>query len=653
VETTSRPAEVGRQSSGESTTPVYVVWYKWSDLRIDDHEPLRWAHAQALANSGKVLHIHMLEEIFFGKSLVGALPRCGDLRARFWLESVEDLANSLAKMDSSLLVLPARTAASCFQEVVIPALAQSGFRLEAVTTHREVCEEELRTEAAVRRVLQGAGARFELFWGGLTVHHIDDLGFDPSNRREMPQLYQPFLKAVKGQRLRKPYPPPQDVAGALPLTLDQQQKTLSAAFASAGAKVHEGDLDQRARASWTGGEAQATERLAAYAWKEDRLRRYVGASDSMHPGSDNAINSTTRLSPWLAFGCISPRRVMAEVQRYEKQRCKNRSTYWVYHELVFRDFFRFSCLTWGSSLFKLGGPFKVTGLEWSRDLRLLDRWIQGRTGFPFVDAGMRELAATGYMSHLHRQCCASFLIRDLRLDWRLGAEYFESVLVDYTPDANWGNWAYRTLPRPQLVKRGCPCKRHLSTLEILSWPCVHDPELEHTLLWVPELRSLAADLAREPWRRRGKLGERVWVMPEKDSPLWFTAVNRVNWPEYQAMMSGWAWTVTFDSLPKAASGQPVDGANPDGAEYPDPIVPPLCLEIDLSKIPVDHSWGDTPQEKRPHVAGSSQPQGDIKWARASKGKGKAKGKGKTWRHDWKSEGEWSSDAYAHGMHAGA
>ena len=64
---------------------------------------------------------------------------------------------------------------------------------------------------------------------------------------------------------------------------------------------------------------------------------------------------------------------------------------------------------------------------------------------------MRELAITGYMSHLHRQCCAAYLVRDLQLDWRMGAEHFEACLLDHTPDANWGNWAYRILPRPCLV----------------------------------------------------------------------------------------------------------------------------------------------------------------------------------------------------------
>ncbi|CAE8602730.1 unnamed protein product, partial [Polarella glacialis] len=209
-------------------------------------------------------------------------------------------------------------------------------------------------------------------------------------------------------------------------------------------------------ADWKGGEMSALAYLQRYVWTDDKLKDHVGASNSMQSGEKNAINSTSRLSPWIAFGCISPRKVVYEVRQYEKARGKSKSSYWVYHELIFRDFFRFTVPLWGKTLFSLNGPYDVTKLRWIRDQDLFDRWREGKTGYPFVDAGMRELAATGTISHLHRQCCAAFLVRDLRLDWRLGAEHFEATLLDYTPDANWGNWAYRILPRPQLLNAGFP-----------------------------------------------------------------------------------------------------------------------------------------------------------------------------------------------------
>ena len=186
------------------------------------------------------------------------------------------------------------------------------------------------------------------------------------------------------------------------------------------------------------------------------------------------------------------------------------------------------------------------------------------------------------MPHLLRQVCAAFLVRDLRLDWRWGAEWFESRLLDYTPDANWGNWGYRILPVPQILPLE---SHHLTSLEIMSWPIVHDPHLDYTLQWVPELREIhkshGAIFVREPWRIAPgyRRVARVDVRPKRDSPLWVMSVNRVNWPEYQQMMTGYAWKIVLGDQAKASS------------MYPLPLVPPLELEILYDKIPLDHSWG--------------------------------------------------------------
>ena len=146
------------------------------------------------------------------------------------------------------------------------------------------------------------------------------------------------------------------------------------------------------------------------------------------------------------------------------------------------------------------------------------------------------------MPHLLRQICTAFLVRDLRVDWRWGAEYFESTLVDYTPDANWGNWGYRILPIKQLLPLETS---HLTSLEALSWPVVHDPHLEYILKWVPELMAVAESsqnpvFVREPWRLASqyKRQKRINIKPRRDSPLWVMSVNRNNWPDYEQMMTG-------------------------------------------------------------------------------------------------------------------
>jgi hypothetical protein len=432
--------------------------------------------------------------------------------------------------------------------------------------------------------------------------------------------------------------------------------------------------------------------------------------------------SGTRLSPWLAFGCVTARQVMRRVQDCERRHGKvggggrpagkSGSTGARLHtELNFRDFLRFATYhLWGRTLFHLAGPFGLPlrgggAVAWRRDFEGLERWRRGATGFPFVDAGMRELRRTGYMSHLHRQCCAAFLVRDLQIDWRWGAEHFESCLVDYTPDANWGNWAYRILPRPGLAisreswlreshegaggagKKGKSAGRggmdaagsragkvaaaaaaavpdvpHISTMECVVWPVVHDCKLEHTLFWCPELSKLpSADLRREPWRVLGdatRAGRRIAVKPYKDSPLWFCAANRVNWgyeyswlpgggyvaEQWQEQQVGKAGKAAATAATAAATATAAAAAGPKnnggaascggagegrgtgsesgdpachgatatgtfvlGRDYPFPLVRPVNIEVRLDKLPVrGFAWGDSDAQERPHVKG-------LKW----------------------------------------
>ena len=157
-------------------------------------------------------------------------------------------------------------------------------------------------------------------------------------------------------------------------------------------------------------------------------------------------NYSSKFSPWLAAGCLSPRVIVAEVKKYEEQRIKNKDTYWMVVELHFRDYFKFYSLYHGSKIYHQWGPRGIKNrnisLEWSPNFELLQRWITGQTGNPFIDSNMIELNLTGFMSNRGRQIVASYLTRDLCVDWRYGAMYFESRLIDHDPALNWGNWTY-------------------------------------------------------------------------------------------------------------------------------------------------------------------------------------------------------------------
>ena len=227
---------------------------------------------------------------------------------------------------------------------------------------------------------------------------------------------------------------------------------------------------------------------------------------------------SSKFSPWLATGSISPRVIFAEIAKYERERVENDSTYWLFFELIWRDFFRFSAISFGDAFFKLGGPQgNPKKYPWKRDGALFYAWREGRTGYPLVDANMRELKATGFMSNRGRQIVASFLTRDLGLDWRLGASWFEECLLDYDPCSNWGNWCYAagvgSDPREDryfsLPKQGG----------------TYDPDAVYMKHWCPELKEVPADVLINPGRFdevvRTRYGVDEDVYPRPIVPLKF------------------------------------------------------------------------------------------------------------------------------------
>ncbi len=151
---------------------------------------------------------------------------------------------------------------------------------------------------------------------------------------------------------------------------------------------------------------------------------------------------STKFSPWLACGALSAPMIYAELKRFEAERGANDSTYWIWFELLWRDYFRYLHLQNGKKLYRKQGLGSVELATIPNNKQGLIRWCEGRTGEPLVDAGMRELAATGWLSNRMRQIVASYLIYDLGGDWRAGAAWFENQLIDYDVYSNQGNWLY-------------------------------------------------------------------------------------------------------------------------------------------------------------------------------------------------------------------
>ena len=152
-------------------------------------------------------------------------------------------------------------------------------------------------------------------------------------------------------------------------------------------------------------------------------------------------NTSSRLSAWLAHGCLSVRQAWHDTLEYEDIYGANESTYWLRFELLWREFFRWYSRQVGSTLFTETGEDNVSQVINSQP-GLFRNWCSGNTDIDIIDAAMRELKQTGWLSNRGRQLVASHLIYEYGLDWRLGAAWFESQLVDFDVASNWGNWAY-------------------------------------------------------------------------------------------------------------------------------------------------------------------------------------------------------------------
>jgi len=458
-----------------------IVWFR-NDLRLQDNVTLH----NAIQNAEIVFPVFCFDPRQFQDTEIG-LPKTGAFRAKFMLETVSNLRKSLQEIGSDLIVRQG------LPEKVIPQLASKIgatviYATKEVTSQEEVVERSLEEALLPERIL------FELHWQS-TLFHIDDIPWPIKN---LPDTFTSFRKeAERGTSVRKSLPEP---------------SKMRAPNGLAGGEIpgidelglSEPPSDQRSVLKYKGGEAEANQRLHYYFWEKDLLKTYKETRNQM---LGDAYSS--KFSAWLSIGAISPRVVYEEVKRYEKQRVKNKSTYWLIFELLWRDYFRFVAKKYGSRLFSVRG-LQDKGITYHNDIATFERWKHGETGVPFIDANMRELNASGYMSNRGRQNVASFLVKDLKVNWTWGASYFETLLVDYDVCSNWGNWNY--------VAGVGNDPREDRYFNIMSQAKRYDPQGEYVRHWIPELSEIPGKKVHFPDKVQEEHLEKAGVNLGRDYP---------------------------------------------------------------------------------------------------------------------------------------
>ena len=390
-----------------------LVWFK-TDLRIEDNETL----VKAIAQSEKVIPVYCFDESHFETTEYG-FKKTGSFRAQFLLESLQDLEGKLRELGSGLLIVQGKP------EVEIPKLVQE-YKVQKVFAKREVAFEEKQTENKVQTELFKLRCELDTF-STSTLYHAEDL---PFSIKDIPDVFTNFRKKTeKDATIRKPFEAPTKINSPAIPALDLP--TLEALG------VTKTTIDSRAVLLFKGGESEAIQRLQHYFYDTQCLSSYKETRNGM-VGADYS----SKFSPWLALGCISPRFIYAEIKKYEKQFGANDSTYWLVFELLWRDFFRFMFKKHQTKFFLYEGIKSEKVNSKSLNEKLFSQWMNGTTPSDFINANMLELQQTGFMSNRGRQNVASYFCNELNMDWRVGAAYFEEQLIDYDVCSNWGNWAY-------------------------------------------------------------------------------------------------------------------------------------------------------------------------------------------------------------------
>ena len=378
-----------------------VYWFR-NDLRLEDNP----AFLQACNEADYLLPIY-IHQAYFEEETLWGFPRVGEHRRVFLDQSLQDLSTQLRNRESDLLELSGDPL-GIFEKLC------SQIKADVIYCEQVEAPEELEQVARLR----DAGFQVDTIWQSSML----DPQFLPFTLQEMPDVFTQFRQQVEKHKLRfaKPVPAPQEIP---------QLPVLEISHSVAGITDH-----QTSDYLFHGGEQGARTHIHQYF--ERRLPDTYKQTRNQLIGMDYS----SKFSPWLALGCSSARTIAKQLSEYEVCFGANDGTYWLWFELLWRDYFRFLHFKFSTRLYRSKGLSQNPGNQFDAESFLL--WSSGNTGEGLVDAGMRQLQKTDYLSNRMRQIVASYWIYDMQGDWQAGAAWFESQLIDYDVYSNQGNWLY-------------------------------------------------------------------------------------------------------------------------------------------------------------------------------------------------------------------
>lgn len=424
--------------------PVHLVWHR-ADLRLHDQPALQGARQEAKQSGGIVLPVVIIDQNIFART---------DLTARrkaWFLGNARALREGYRETGSDLLVREGEPA-EVFREL-LGELEKHGLGAASLHLGRNFTPYAAKRDAQVRKVLEGAGVAV-VPCPGQYIHEPGEVLTDMGGRYG---VYSPFRRKWDSMKPPEPFGKPRQLSG-VPEKMKRGE-----------IPVMNSDIELP-----PAGEEAALRQLKEF------IKRYEEDYEKARnlPGQEH---SCSRLSMYFTIGVLSPR-LAAFHAGTQKWRA----------ELAWRDFLADileRCPEGAEEEYDL----KWRGFPWRDTETEFETWKRGETGYPWVDAGMRELRATGFMHNRVRMACASFLTKHLLIDWRLGEEYFRSQLLDADRAQNVGNWQW-------CAGCGVDPAPYFRIFNPVSQGEKFDPTGEYVRRWVPELAGVPDRFVHCPWQ---------------------------------------------------------------------------------------------------------------------------------------------------------
>lgn len=406
-----------------------IFWFK-RDLRTDDNTGLY----HAVRDSREVIPLYILED-----SILSKYPQ-GSKRLGFFSDALSSLDGELRRLGSYLLVLRGKA------EEIIPALINSQ-RVEAVYTNRAYGFSGVKRDLGVEHQCRFHDTVFKKF---------DDTFLVPPHEIDQRMVFTPFYSIWQSKRKSEPFPAPP--------------------------KITSPPLSPVPVESLTGGLGSGENKYWPPGFPVTRLRDFNFADYSLTRDYPY-LDGTSRLSPYLRFGIVSVRKVYAAAAAA----CPEPSSY--VSELAWREFWYHIMHNFPETR-GLEFQEKRRNIKWINSEKWYDAWREGRTGYPIVDAGMRQLREEGWMHNRMRMIVASFLTKDLMTDWRWGDRHFFEHLVDYDETVDIGNWQWSAScgadPKPFRIFNPMLQSQN------------YDPECIYIKRYIPELFSIDPEKIHNP-----------------------------------------------------------------------------------------------------------------------------------------------------------